>query len=249
MLPLDHIPLQTADLSRLRDTFETLGFTVTPPGAYTSPDFPDARWPNRCVFLRQGWFDLLEAPGLDPAVPVTPRGALFRTDDLDAAIGTFSDLRMEPPYRLERRWDRDLGLPAERFRLFSLRERVAPIALAVIEHAWPCPDILPAWTDHPNGALLLDGLIFGDAAPGPAAGQCEDRLDLSTFNYLDAGAFDARFGPMVRPTAVRICVRDLSQTAEALARRGLAHAWSEHGVSVVPLAPLGCAFLFSEEMR
>ena len=49
-----------------------------------------------------------------------------------------------------------------------------------------------------------------------------------------------------RPIAVRIRVRDLSQTAKAFARRGVTHAWSEHGLSVAPIAPLGCAFAFSE---
>jgi hypothetical protein len=43
MPPLDHIPLQTGDLSRLQQTFEALGFTVSPPGAYSSTDFPEAR--------------------------------------------------------------------------------------------------------------------------------------------------------------------------------------------------------------
>ncbi len=51
MLPLDHIPLQTGDLLRLQGAFETLGFTVSPPGAYSAADFPQARWPNRSVFL------------------------------------------------------------------------------------------------------------------------------------------------------------------------------------------------------
>jgi len=246
MLPLDHIPFQSADLPRLGKAFEALGFTVSPTGAYTSPDYPEARWSNRCIFLRQGWFDLLENSAGDPTVPVTPRACLFRTSDLDAADQAFADVRTEPPYRLERRWDRDLGLPPEAFRLFAVRERIAPVGLAVIEHAWPCHDILPAWTDHPNGAVAVTGLVFGDAKPGPAASPCARRLDLSVFDYLDNDAFDARYGPLIRQVVIRVQVRDLSHTAEALNRRGIAHGWREDELIVPPLAPLGCAFGFRE---
>ena len=59
MLPLDHLPFRNPDLTKLAAAFEALGFTVSPPGAYTSADVPDARWVNRCVFLKRGWFDLL----------------------------------------------------------------------------------------------------------------------------------------------------------------------------------------------
>jgi hypothetical protein len=246
MLPLDHIPFQSADLPRLGKAFEALGFTVSPAGAYTSPDFPQARWPNRCIFLRQGWFDLLENSAGDPAVPVTPGACLFRTPDLEASAKAFADVRTEPPYRLERRWDRDFGLPPETFRLFSVRERVAPVGLAVIEHVWPCADILPAWMDHSNGALAVAGLVFGGAEPGPAAGQCAPRLDLSVFEYLDAQAFENRYGALIRQVAVRVRVRSLSRARAALELRGAAYEQQGDRLDVPPLGALGCAFSFFE---
>jgi hypothetical protein len=116
----------------------------------------------------------------------------------------------------------------------------------VIEHAWPCADILPAWMDHPNGALAVTGLVFGDTEPGPAAGQCAPRLDLSVFDYLDFQDFEDRYGPLVRQIAVRIQVRDLSRTVEALERRGVHHVWREDELIVPPVSPLGCAFAFAE---
>jgi hypothetical protein len=177
-------------------------------------------------------------------VPIVPRACLFLSEDLDAAGRAFADVRTAPPYRLERRWDRDLGLAPEAFRLFSLRERIAPVGLAVIEHAWPCDDVLPAWLDHPNGALAVAGLCFGDAEPGPAAVQCRSRLDLSVFEYSDLKTFEDRYGPLVRQVAIRIQVRDLSRTAGALARRGVAHDWRKDELVVPPLAPFGCAFAF-----
>ena len=246
MLPLDHLPFPARDLSLLARGFEGLGFTVSPPGAYSSTDFPQARWPNRAVFLRTGWFDLLQDDGLDPDIPSAPRAVLFRTADLEASAKVFSDVRTEAPYRLERRWDRDLGLPPETFRLFSIRERIAPVGLAVIEHAWPCPDIAPAWTEHANGALAIAGLTFGGAEPGPAAAQCGARLDLSGFEYLDAEAFTARFGPCRRPSAVRIKVRSLSRARTALDLRGTAYATHGDTLSLPPQGALGCAFSFFE---
>jgi hypothetical protein len=245
-LPLDHLPFRTRDLSSLRRAFAALGFSVSPPGAYTSADFPEARWPCRAVFLRTGWFDLLQDEGIDPRAPSAPGACLFRTHDLDASAKAFADVRTEAPYRLERRWDSDLGLPAETFRLFSIRERIAPLGLAVIAHAWPCPDIAPAWMEHANGAVAVAGLVFGGAAPAPAAAQCGSRLDLSGFDYLDAEAFAARFGPGRRQIAVRIKVRSLSRARTALELRGT--AWESRGgeLSIPHQGALDCAFSFFE---
>ena len=239
VLPLDHLPFPTPDLARLRVAFEALGFTVSPPGAYTSADFPDARWPGHCVFLRKGWFDLLENPQVDRDAPVVPGGALFRTDDLDAALTAFADFRTLAPYRLERRWDEDSGVPPETFKLFSVRERIAPVGLAVIEHAWPCPDILPAWMEHENGAVEVAGLTFGSAAPGPFAERAGAVLDLSGFDYSAVGAGSP-------PITVRIRVKSLDQSAAAFDRLGARYERDSHGLSVHPPEGLACPFSFFE---
>jgi hypothetical protein len=112
--------------------------------------------------------------------------------------------------------------------------------------AWPCEDTLPYRCAPPIGAVALGGLTVGGTEPGPAARQCAERLDLSVFDYLEAGAFEDRYGALVRQIAIRIRVRDLARTAEVLDRRGVRHAWRETELIVAPPPPLGCAFAFSE---
>jgi hypothetical protein len=246
MLPLDHLPFRANDLATLQAGFGALGFTLSPPGAYTSADVPEARWPNRSVFLNKGWFDLLLDPAAEPATIQAPGGALFRTDDLDAALEAVGDMRCRPAYRLERRWDVEIGLPPETFRLFDLRERVAPIGLAVIEHAWPCADILPAWLEHENGALEIAGLIFGGATPGPMADRAGALLGLSAFEYVAVDDFEMRFGACPRQIAVRVRVASLARAMRVLSDQGV--AWEAHGdTACVGLQRgFGCGFLFFE---
>jgi hypothetical protein len=246
MLPLDHLPFRANDLTTLQAGFEALGFTVSPPGAYTSADVPEARWPNRSVFLNKGWFDLLADPSAEPDTIEGPSGGLFRTDDLDATLTTARDTRTRPPYRLERRWEMDVGLPPETFRLFDLRERVAPIGLAVIEHAWPCQDILPAWQAHENGALEVAGLIFCGDRPGPMAERAGTLLDLSGFEYLAASDFETRFGTCPGQIAVRVRVTSLAETARVLSDRRVAFEAHDDTVSVDSQCRFGCGFSFFE---
>jgi hypothetical protein len=198
------------------------------------------------VFLQEGWFDLLEDRAVDAATASAPRAALFRTGDLNLAAKAFADVWTEPPYRLERRWDRDLGLPPETFRLFSTRERIAPVGLAVIEHAYPRPDILPAWLGRANGALALAGLSFGGAVSGSAAGLCGARLDLSSFEYLDAETFEDRFGPSRRQVAVHIRVRSIGRARAAFDLRGMDYTQRDDALIVPPQGALGCVFSFRQ---
>jgi hypothetical protein len=244
MLSLDHLPFRAKDLDRLQAAFEALGFTVSTPGAYTSPDFPEARWANRCVFLRKGWFDLLEELQAEPVA--SPGGCLFLTDDLDRAHKRLSDLRTGEPYRLERRWDVDEGLPPETFSLFGLRERIAPIGLAVIQHAYPCPDIVTPWLRHENGAQEITGLVFGGAEPGPAARAAGAQLDLSAFEYMPADDFERAFGTCERQIAVRVRVSSIGQTLGALNHRHGAYDW--RGTRLVARLGdrLGCPIAFFE---
>jgi hypothetical protein len=242
-LPLDHLPFNAAELAGLAQAFGTLGFTVSPRGAYTSPSQPAARWPNHSVFLRAGWFDLLQEPSLPTDALLAPRACLFRAGDLAAAAQALSPLRTTTPYGLVRRWDQDLGLEPETFELFSLRERVAPLPVAVIAHAYPCCDIRPDWLDHPNSAQAVAGLIFADAAPGPAATKAGQALDLSGFQYWGRPAFEAEFGPGVE-VAVRVRVGSLGQVAAVLNAGGVGFRQGEAGICVPPHGRFGCGFAF-----
>ena len=230
MLPLDHLPFATRDLDGLAQALRRLGFTVSPRGRYAQPD--GATFPNRCVFLEKGWFDLLEAA--DAPEEAQPGACLFLSPDLEGAREALAALA--PSHRtflLERRWDEDIGLPAERFRWMGLRSDHLAVQAAVIEHAWPCPDILPAWRSHPNGAVEVLGLALAAEAPG------DTGLDTSGFRFLPkeelAETYDAE-------RAVRVRVTDLAHARQVLS--GLAIRERSGSLVVPPHARFACAFEF-----
>lgn len=241
MLRLDHVPFLSTSLTELGDAFAALGFTVSPPGAYVSPDFPKARWPTRGVFLRDGWFDLRSSAAVRRPGPF---GCLFRTNDLEASGRDLADLQTRPSYRLERAWNDDVELPRQTFRLFELRERVAPLGLAVIEHVYPCQDMRTEWMDHPNGAVALAGLTFGASTPGPAAGRVAETLDLATLDYLSDDDFTLRYGDIPARMAIAVGVGCLDRTSNVLARSRV--PFRRDGASLVLDGgpALGCAFEF-----
>lgn len=241
MLPLDHIPFQGPDLAALADAFAALGFTVTPACSYTSPDYPDARWNNHCVFMDRGWFDLLHAPGAPQTV--RPGGGLFLSDDLPAAAARLNGMRQHPAYRLVRGWSEDPERH-EHFALFSIRERISPLGLAVIEHHYPCADALPRWFSHPNTAVEAAGLIFSGAQPGPFAPAAAQVLDLAGFDYWDQARFHAVFGEGA-DCAVSVRVASLQAARNALPA-DLTVVESKGRLHVAPPSPLGCGFQFFE---
>lgn len=237
MLPIDHLPFPAADVDALAAAFERLGFTVTPTCRYASPE--GGEWRNRAVVFERSWFDLLQEPLAQGGA--APFACLFLARDLEAAVAALGDVKTSEIFHLERRFEDG---PPEAFRYRNVRARVSPLFVSVIEHAWPCPDIQPAWRTHPNGATAVEGLTFGGAEPGIAAGACGQVLDLSGFRYLDEAAFAARYGAPRAAVAVRVRVRDLAETAEALRARGAAF---EAGETLVARAPegFGCSFEFA----
>ncbi|HEY9236990.1 MAG TPA: hypothetical protein VIP08_18340 [Phenylobacterium sp.] len=243
MSPLDHLPIPNRDLDGACAAFEALGFTVSPPCVYTSPEQPGAEWRNRSVFLAEGWFDLQHAPEAPASMAGAPASCLFRTGSLAASLAAFSEMRRTEPYTLIREWPgADLG--SERFALFSVMERISPLVLAVIEHAYPCPDTRAEWFEHRNTARKVAGLIFRDAQPGPAAGAAASLLDISGFRYLDGEAFDAAFpGAKV---AVRIEVASLDEVGQILSEARTPFTQAARSLRVGPPAPLVCGFEFLE---
>lgn len=244
-LPLDHIPFAGQDIDALAAAFDALGFTVTPACAYTSPDYPDARWRNRSVFLRQGWFDLLHEPNAPANAAIAPGACLFLTTDLEGAAAELGDMRLHPAYRLDRNWDDAPELGGETFHLFSIRERISPLGLAVIAHDYPCPDTRPEWFAHPNSAARLSGLIFAGGEPGPFAKAAGRVLDLSGFEHWPAESFCAAFEDA--EIAVRVEVASLG-TVQAALRSDLTVRQIAPGLAVLAPAPLACGFLFVERL-
>jgi hypothetical protein len=244
MSPLDHLPIPNLDLEGACLAFQALGFTVTPPCVYASPEQPDAEWRNRSVFLTEGWLDLQAAPGAPAGAGGAPASCLFRTGDLHAARAAFSDMRQTEPYTLIRTWPDAPELGAERFALFSIMERISPLVLAVIEHPYPCPDTRPEWFEHRNTAQRVSGLVFRDAQPGLAAAAAASRLDLSGFRYLAAAEFDQAF-PGAR-MAVRVEVGSLEATRRTLADTAVRFAANGRSLHVGATVPLTCGFEFFE---
>lgn len=244
MLALDHLPFPSLDLDATAAAFAALGFTVAPPCFYTSPDYPGARWDNRSVFLGHGWFDLLHDPQSPPHALGAPNGCLFRTDDLAAAERATADLRRTTPYRLIRHSELAPELGTESFALFSIRERVAPLVLSVIEHHYPCPDTREDWFEHSNTASEVAGLVFGGERPGPAAEAGAPILDITGFRYLEQAEYLAAFGPS--KLAVRVRVRSLDAAAAQLAAGGIDAQATGDVLRVRPPPPLTCGFEFFE---
>lgn len=239
MLPLDHLPFPGPDLEATAAAFAALGFTVTPPCFYV--DDGQGRWDNRCVFLRRGWFDLLHAPQAPANTAVAPRAALFLSHELAATIVALGDMRRLPAYRLYRHWPHSSA--TETFELFSIRERISPLGLAVIEHDWPCHDARAEWFEHPNGAVELSGLVFVGGEPGPFAKAAGRVLDLSGFEHWPPEAFCAAFEDAEIAVRVRVASLDAAQAAlspDLQVRRTAA------GLCVIAPAPLACGFLFEQ---
>lgn len=242
MLPIDHLPFPGPEPDALACAFQRLGFHVSPVGVYASPE--GGRWRNRAIFFEQGWFDLLAEPQA-PAGAAAPFAALFLTSDLDLATLALGPVKTSEVFSLERRWEIDLGRAPETFRYRNVRARVAPIFLSLIEHAWPCADVLPQWREHSNGARRLAGIVFGDGEPGPAAMAVGKLLDLTGFTYLDPAVFAARYGSPRRALTVRVEVRSLAAAADALTAR---QTTFEAGETLIVRAPdgFGCSFEFLE---
>lgn len=243
MLPLDHIPFYDVDPLVLGEGFARLGFTLSPPSIYTAPDHPGAGWEGCCIFTRSGWLDLLEDEF--PKNPGAPMSCLFRTPDLAATRDDLSVLNPQEGLRLERRWASDEGLPPERFAYAELRSRIAPVVLAVIEHAWPCDDLRPEWQVHANGALAIHSLIFGGEAPGPAAATAMRFLDPAALEYWPRAEFDAVFPGTKARRALRIAVGDLSVTRRALTASGARFVETPRGIAAPSQFGVACGMLFS----
>lgn len=216
MFRIDHIPVGHRDGGRLAALFSALGFEVSAPCVYTSPDEPDGRWESRSVFLQGGWLDLQHQPSRPADLGAAPQSCLFRVPSIEDGAAALAPARMGGRFRLRRTWE---GADAHDLELAwaSVRERIAPFALALAAYPGEGPGGGAAAPAHGNGALRLLGLVFGGAAPGPAASAASAVLDLAGFRYLDAETFERRFGrPTASMTALRFEVASLDAAARAL---------------------------------
>lgn len=238
-LSIDHVPFVCNSTSVLQSSFRGLGFRCSPSGEYTSPEFPNVVWRTTCVFLSQGWFDLLEASeATDRGIP---GGCLFLSDDLPSILARVSDATPVSQYSLDRRWhDRDeIG---EHFKLASFREKICRLPVSVIQHRWPCDDIEPSWTEHPNTAVGLEGLLCSSAKPLEAS-PLNQILNVSQARDVSPNEFVQRFGKSDHDIAVRVRVENITALSTHLEAASVPHIQDKRRVLAHPPS-LDCVFEF-----
>lgn len=244
MFPIDHIPIAHHDLNSLAHGFQALGFQVSPTCAYLSPSAPAQRWTTRAVFLQAGWLDLQHHPERPTDQGAAPHSCLFRVDNLETAIRSLDSFRIGTPAKLDRYWE---GAPEPTLHLAwaSVRERIAPLVLALVEAPERQPDVDPRWLTHPNTATALLGLTFGDAQPGPATEAARGHLALSGFRHLSGDEFEDRFGRATGAmSALRIQVARVETAAERLKHAGLIFRMADDAIDVPAQGDLDCGVEF-----
>lgn len=252
MYPLDHIAFHGPSLDRLHKAFEDLGFAVSAKGAYRNTQTPPVYYRNRSVFLQNAWLDLLEAEAEAgaPDALVTPGAFLFRTADLEEAVGVLE--REEIPcgqsYRLLRHWDQYLDEPEVPFDLCPIRPVLYPLPSLLVENIYPTDDIRSEWFDHPNTVSDIAELSFLET--DGEAGQ-SDLLDLKGAVYRSADEFLDVFGvdPPERDrsglAALTFRVHAPDAAREALERSGAPFLFRGETLVVPAGRVLACAVAFS----
>lgn len=246
MLALDHVPFYRSTDATL-SAFHSLGFVCSPRGSYRSPQYPSSVWETNCVFLQQGWFDLLRGARLITRAEVAvPGGCLFLTSDLQNSLTNLDPEGITARYSLERCWHGVSG-PGERFDLASLRESPCQLPLAIIQHNWPCDDVKAEWTAHPNGAVCLEAVFCLKQTLAPTKSfPHNDLLDSSRAQDLAAESFRSRFGTDQVRVAVRVRVADLALVRRHVRKSTLRNSGSGADRIVVHPCGMACVFEFVE---
>jgi hypothetical protein len=246
-LPLDHVPFYRCTEATLR-AFLDLGFVCSPRGSYRSPQFPSSVWETNCVFLQQGWFDLLRGSRRGAQSEATVPGAcLFLTGDMEKSIADLDATEITARYSLERRWQGS-SVPGERFDLASLSRSPCQLPAAIIQHDWPCDDVKAEWTAHPNGAVRLEAVFCSTPTANPTTISSDDEiLDSSLARDITDESFRVRFGTDQFRVAVRIRVADLGVVRHLLRSSGLQPSSSTTGTVAVCLPGLACVFEFVQQ--
>jgi len=245
MLRLDHIPFYGRSTSNPRSSFSRLGFHVSPAGRYSSPQYPERLWKNHCVFLRDNWFDLIDSTG-ESATQTAPGACLLRANDLLATTKELGDLLVQGSrYELVRHWDEDQFLPPERFELASLSWKIGRLPVAIIQHAYPCPDTRREWFDHPNGASGIAGVTVCSDHSTEVPSKLAKLADLSWLTFVDAVAFRKRF-EFDLSIAITVRVRSLATAAEILSRNQVTFYNRGNSITLTRAEEVACSWEFIE---
>ncbi len=225
LVGLDHAVILVRDLDRARDTFERLGFTLTPRGVQSLGSR------NHCIMFGRDYLELMALPASPP--PALRRfaerlargegvGALaLATDDAIAAHAELlrAGIAAEAPLALSRPVE---GLGEARFTLVQLSPEATPgLHTFICQHHTRELVWRPEYQRHAIGALGIDAVAV--AAPDPE--RYRALLGGLPVEILQA--------PVAAVTALRIHVADRAQAASTLRRGGFAPAALADGTLVI----------------
>lgn len=224
-LGIDHAVILVRDLDRARDTYQRLGFTLTPRGLHSLGS------QNHCVMFGRDYLELMALPPEPPAAfqyfadflaGGEGVGALaLATDDAAAAHAGLEQagIAAEPPLALSRPV---AGLGEARFTLVQLAPAETPGFRSFFcqhhtrEIVWR-----PEHQRHANGAAGINSVTI--ATPDPARyARLFDGLPV-TYAHADASAV----------AAIRLRVDDKKAAAESLKRGGFAPVVLQGGALAV----------------
>ncbi len=226
LVGLDHAVILVRDLERARDTYERLGFSLTPLGRHSLGSR------NHCIMFARDYLELMALPASPP--PALQRfaerlargegvGALaLATDDAIAAHGELlrAGIAAEAPLALSRPVE---GLGEARFTLVPLPPEATPgLHTFVCQHHTRELVWRPEYQRHALGAVAIDAVAL--AVPDPE--KYRALLGRLPVEILQA--------PVAAVTALRIRVAERTQAASALRRGGFTPAALADGTLVIP---------------
>ena len=222
---LDHAVILVRDLDRARDTYERLGFTLTPRGQHSLGSR------NHCIMFGRDYLELMALPAAPPPAfqyfaEFLQRGEgvgalALATDDAVAAQAelTRAGIAAEAPLALSRPVE---SLGEARFTLVQLPPEQTPgFRTFLCEHH--TRDIVwrPEYQKHALGVQAIDSVSI--AAVDPALyGALFGRLPVE---FLRA--------PVTAVTALQFRVADRARASETLRRGGFSPAALADGSLVV----------------
>jgi hypothetical protein len=247
---LDHVAVVVPDLARAAETYERLGFRLTPESSHKGPLKPGGPLEpygsgNHCAMFAEGYLEILGIT--DPkryTGEVTPllqryaglhlvalgcRDARQAARDLGNRLGaelSVRDLGRDVPQV-------GGGTKPGRFRIIGLPAGTFPEAkLFLIEQSTPEVLWQPALIPQPNGVIALAGAVL--CVPSPAEtrqrlkriiGREDLGLTRGTIEIIDLRECEARYSkpsalPMV--VAVRFMVSEPAATVSYLSDQGIA---------------------------
>jgi len=210
---VDHAVFAVHDLDAAHETFERMGFTLTPRGHHTLGS------QNHCIVFGDDYLELLWLP---PDLKTRPFIADFlqrgeglaalalKTGDADAAHAELHAAGLEPtaPMDFSRPVHIAGGNRDARFRTLDIGARHVPCGrLFLCQHQTPELVWRPEWQRHQNGATAI-GAVAVVAPDIEAASNAYGKI-------LDTGAKDIAEGRLVETGAAPIAI----VTDRSLARR------------------------------